>query len=528
MTNSQKAVPCPKCGKSMTVGGIAGSGSVRWRCRTGGVYCYSTTNPGMSKQKRNGNTSARPLRFFRAIDTSEVSRFIVTSAQNATPVHKQFFEALKVAAKHLDAELIIIPIRYKNPTSRWTASQAGAEWWVEETHPYLYNARKKLNQNLVLLGDVKAQPTASSPLTGFEGLTGGESAIIGHTKLQLKVIPVPAGKFPKIITTTGACTVANYTDTKAGKLGEFHHTLGAALVEIKGKHFHLRQISADVKDGSFTDADKSYTADGVYPAPPALALIMGDVHVDVIDPKVDAATFGTGGIVDVLKPQNIIYHDLIDGVSHNPHEKGNVFLDIAKRAANMNDVAAEVRRACKYVQSRTPKGVKAVIVNSNHNDFLRRWIVNTDWRQDGDARNAEFYLETALEMVRGSKMEENGASYPSPFNLWAKRLIKNVDALILDGDQSYTVAGIEMGLHGDRGPNGARGSAANLSRLGVKTVVGHSHVPQIAEGCWQTGTSSFLRLGYNSGPSSWLNSHIVVYASGKRCLITICDGQWKV
>ena len=43
--------------------------------------------------------------------------------------------------------------------------------------------------------------------------------------------------------TTGACTVKNYTDSKSGKKGEFHHTLGFVIVEIKDDEtFFIRQV----------------------------------------------------------------------------------------------------------------------------------------------------------------------------------------------------------------------------------------------------------------------------------------------
>jgi len=51
----------------------------------------------------------------RAIPKSK--RYLITGAQNATPVHKGFWSALCVAAKALDAEIIVIPLRYRNPTS---------------------------------------------------------------------------------------------------------------------------------------------------------------------------------------------------------------------------------------------------------------------------------------------------------------------------------------------------------------------------------------------------------------------------
>src|SRR5678810_27744 len=149
-----KIYPCPKCGKTMAKNGKReGKGAQRWRCRTAGVECYSTTNPEVAERDASGNRGPRRVRFARALgDAGERKRYIVTAAQNATPVHEGFFKALENAAQVLNAELIVIPLRYKNPTSRWTASQQNDESWAEEVWPYLYNQRKKLNPNLVLLG----------------------------------------------------------------------------------------------------------------------------------------------------------------------------------------------------------------------------------------------------------------------------------------------------------------------------------------------------------------------------------------
>ena len=513
---------CPRCENPLSKNGVTPAGAVRWRCQANGAYCYSTTNP--DSVGRSVKKSKKTKQFRRALGQSSTGRFIVTAAQNATPIHEEFWQALTAAAEHLKAELVVIPMRYKNPTSRWTASQDNEEWWAEEVEPYLFNARKKLCANLVLLGDVKAQPTASSPLTGFEGLTGGESAIIGHTKVQFKVVPVPAGKFPKILTTTGACTVANFTDSKAGKLGEFHHSLAACVVEVYANRFHLRQISA-AKDGSFTDLDKVYTKDGVQDAPPALGLVMGDTHARFADPKVLEATFGAGGIVEVLNPKTLVWNDLLDGYSGNPHHQGNPFISYAKFTKGYGDVRREVEETIALLDKYT-EGRKSVVVASNHDDFLSRWVLREDWKQN--PANAKFYLETATAMLESTSMGPGGTEYQDPFRYWVQKLSKNKgDIKCLSTEDSFTLAGVEVGMHGHQGPNGARGSIKNLSRLGTRVVIGHSHSPGIQEGAFQTGTSTPLRLEYTHGPSSWLNSHVVIYASGKRSLITIIDGEWR-
>lgn len=513
------APACPKCGKTMVSNGTTPGGKRRWRCnQPDGVFCYTTTSGEGAKRTKRSQTT--PV-FTRTIGKAS-SRFLVTAAQNATPVHAGFWQALTRAANDLSAELLVVPIRYKNPTSRWTASQANEEVWAPEVTPHLYNQRVRLHKNLVLIGDVKTQPTASSPLTGFDAITHGESAILAHTKLQLKTIPTPQHSLPKILTTTGACTKPNYTDSKAGALGSFHHTVGAALVEMRGKRFHLRQLNAD-RNGAFQDLSTIYWPGGITQGMNIAGLVLGDTHVDSMDPRVHKATFGEGGMTDTLDPAEIVFHDLLDAYAVNPHHDGNPFNVYAKHIANRQDAQAEMQRALTYAWVNA--GERAVVVPSNHDDMLRRWIVSKDWKT-ADPANMAFYLTTARMMLESTRLTASGMSCPSPLALWAELLTPRLH--VLSGDESFQIAGIECGMHGDRGPNGARGSRMNLRRIGVRSVIGHGHAPGIDEGCYQAGTSTRLRLEYNAGPSGWMNSHVAIYTNGKRTLLNIIDGEWRI
>ncbi len=452
-------------------------------------------------------------------------RFIITAAQNATPVHAKWWGALLTAAKSLKAEILVIPIRYKNPTSQWSGSQQNAEYWAPEIRELLWNRRHALHKKLSVLGDIKIQPTASSPLTGAEALSHASSGIIGHTKLQFKTVPAPQSRMAKILTTTGACTVANYTDSRDGRIGEFHHSLSAVLVELDGPRFYLRHLHFDVGSGTCTDLGTRYSANGASKAPRPLALAMGDTHVDSICPDVEKATFGKGGIVESLNPEHLVWADLLDGYSCNPHHEGDPFIAAGKHDSSRGDVRAEVNRAIEFVRANTPDGITSVVQASNHNDFLRRWINKTDWKRD--PLNSEFYLETALVMRRGAKTGRAGTVYPDPFAHWF-RAAKVPNSRVLDLDESFSLAGVEMGMHGDMGPNGARGSIKNLRRIGTRSIIFHSHSPGIDEGCYQTGTSTLLRLEYNHGANSWLNCHGLLHADGKRQLIVMVDGRYRL
>jgi hypothetical protein len=454
-------------------------------------------------------------------------RFIITAAQNGTPVHEDFFACLLTAAKTLKAELLVVPLRYKNPTSTFAGSLQNAEWWAPATVPYLWNQRHTLNKNLVLLADIKTQPTAVDPLAGMDGISGDFSGILAHTKLRLRSVPTPHGKMAKILTTTGACTVENYSDTRAGKVGEFHHSLSAVLVELDGPVFHIRQLHYSAKNRRILDLDNMFIANGYGTAPRALAVVKGDTHVDFCDPSVDVATHGPEGLVETVNPEYIIEHDLLDGYSCNPHHKGLVFNAVAKRLAGRDSIKDEVQRAIDYVAARRRKGSTTVIVGSNHNDFLGRAI--TVCLEQGlvkfGAINAPFIIETAHAMMQGVHLDPTkGTSYPDAFQIWLKRAkLKGVRTL--DVDESLLVGGIEFGMHGDRGPNGARGSVRNLARIGVKSWTGHGHAPEIFEGHYRVGTSTFLRPTTITARARGLNMDCVTNADGKRQLVTIIGGR---
>ena len=508
---------CAKCGAADSFfkhGKADSSKKQRYSCRDCG---FRTTNPWDSTE----------LTPFKTELPTGYDRYVITSAQNATGLHRGFFRSLKKYCEVNNAALIIVPFRYRNPTSVWTEGDKSDDWWNEELLDYLYQGRFYLNDNIVIMADIPITPTKVSPLAGFDTITGQASGVFGHPKLELKCIATPQNKLPKVIMTTGCVTKRNYTPSVAGKKGEFHHTYGATVVEIEGDVHHCRQINA-MNDGSFMEVAggvvNRYTGNKVTKQKGIEALVMGDTHVDFIDKDVYEATFGERGMVKALKPKKLVWHDLLDFFSRSHHT--NAMGNIAKAKAGRDDVMGEVERAVNFIVDHTPKGCKSVLVPSNHNEHLAKWINEADWKEEG--QNAECYLETALAMVRSATVDpEYGIVYDDPFHYWVNKLKPKHKLKLLHRDTSDQAKQIELSMHGDLGLNGSRGSLLALSKIGVKSVIGHSHTPGIREGCYQVGTSSVLRRDWNSGPSSWMHTHCIVYPNGKRCLVNMINGTWR-
>jgi len=378
----------------------------------------------------------------------------------------------------------------------------------------------------MLLADIKTQPTAQSPLFGLETITGEASAIVAHPRVEFITIATPQGHLAKILTTTGAITNANYIPSKAGKKGEHHHTFGACVVEIEANEtFHLRQINA-IRDGSFQDLNWVYNKDTRTPGV-VEALIMGDTHEEFLDSEVAVATFDPKlGMVAVLKPKYLVWHDLHDFYSRNHHHKHETFINYVKHHSGTDNVEKALDKTFAFVDSITPSYVKNIFVSSNHPAALERWV--KECNPHTDPENCVFWAKTFEVMCLNAKMTDTGAKTIDPFAYWGMKKLKTASqAKFLGRTESFLIKGIEVGYHGHQGTNGARGSRASFAKIATKTVIGHGHSPGINAGCYQVGLNARYALEYVSGPSSWMHTNCLIYANGKRTLLSIIRGNWR-
>ena len=448
------------------------------------------------------------------------SRFIITWAQNNTNVHTKFLNNMKAYAEHIDADIHVIAGRYKNPTSVFTDSEFDV--WDAAVVPYLDAGRHNIHKFLSIMSDIKIQPTAINPMSGLQGVSGINSCVFGAPKVQMEMIPVLKGNKPKMMLTTGAVTLMNYTDSKAGKKGEFHHTYGFVIVEIKDDEtFYIRQVTADDKSGSFTDLCYRVENGNVKPVNSVAAIIFGDIHYGNHDQEVMDATHG---LLDKIVPEHVVLHDVFDGMSINHHEMKDPFIQYSKEINNKNSLSQEIEFMVESLKD-FEHYENVVIVRSNHDDFLDRWLRDGDWKKQPTTKNSKLYMEYSRMLLEQYEADPYGVKGIIP-----EIINKHFPEFkTLRRDESCRVKNWELGQHGDLGTNGSRGSLNQYRTMNTKVVVGHYHSPGRKDGALAVGTSTKLRIGYNSGPSSWAQSHVLVHNDGRAQHITfVRDAQNKI
>lgn len=468
-------------------------------------------------------TFERPDDEVRALE--QHGTYVVTCAQNNTDPEWGFLRALERYCAERSARLVVIPIRYKNPTSRRDPQEDDRDrdyWWHGALSDYLVENELRVHPFLRLMGNIRIQATAGNPLVGFEGRSKGASAIYGHSQLSMQTVATPQHALPKIMYSTGSVTRKNYSRTKAGDLAAFHHTHGAVVAEVRGDRFWLREVNWDGR--RFYDLDREYTARTSRPAPRVSALYMGDTHCRFMDPGVHEATFGPGGVVEVLRPRYIVQGDVLDGYSISHHERGKKLTEAWRAMRGFDCLQAELDELVEYLGDTTPPWAQTVVTPGNHDDFLLRWLEAGE--RGVEPRNRMLYHRLSYEVLKEVE-RAGGSDLPNPLEIYCRGKVDPRRVRFLKTDESFQLHGVELGMHGHLGPNGSRGTARNLAKIGTRSMIGHLHSPHIWKGVYQVGTSSLLRLGYTSGPSSWFHTHAVLFPNGRRQMIHVVDGEWR-
>lgn len=426
---------------------------------------------------------------------------IITWAQAKTPIHEKLWENLLAYSKKIDADIIVIPGTYFNPTSRYT-DQVKRSWvWDERLTEYLYATESSVHTHVKVISDTDILPTASKPLNSFHSVTGLESCIIGHPRQHMQVVPTMKTSRRKFMFTTGSITLPNYRKSRQGKIAGVHHKMGFLVLEdLDTENFTARHVNAEV-DGSFQDL-VFRVEDGKVneELQPWEVMIFGDTHLSKED---QTLLDESRRLIEISNCKATVWHDLMDGYSINHHQMKDNVAQVIKVSKGLHILEDEIEMNLEFI--REWKDTNMIIIPSNHPDWLDQWV-----RYNNKPKHA-------INSILFNNFQSILYRELAPKGLYAYVIEQefNDEVKCLHRDDSYEVCGIELNNHGDLGANGAKGSPHTFAKLNTEIVSGDKHHAYTIDNAYGVGISCVLDHGYNKGLSNWVQSNGIILSNGK-------------
>lgn len=469
-----------------------------------------------------------------AVETWKVKegkRFIITSAQNNTDVHGNFLKSLIKAAEYMGAELLVSKFLYNKNGFQNGEGEKGIrfdpllEKYFLEENVFLHSRES----GFAFMAEINILPTATFPLSGF-----AETAVafdlaglaIGHAKISAESVAALKGETVRRMYSTGTVTQKNYIQQKAGQKAEALHNYGALLVEFDDEGtFFVRQLESMDSSGAFYDLNIECTPDGCREiSGHVLGLQYGDIHAEKIDDNCALASWGdNNSLLDILKPKYQLIHDVHDFTSRNHHNRNSGVFLASQYAQGRDKVLQDIKDTGEILQAMERPFSQTIVIESNHDLALARWLDDPKCNVKQDPANAALYYRLNAALYAAIEAGDE------TFNVLSYAIQEvagcDVAAIFLETDQSLKLAGIECGMHGHNGINGARGNPKGFMKLG-KANTGHTHTASIYGGVYTAGVAGSLDMGYNIGASSWTQTHIITYANGQRTLIDFKNGKF--
>lgn len=484
-----------------------------------------------------------------------VARYLLTSGQNNTHAHKAGLANLLAyrdwLAQRGTCELLMGTFTYaidaygRKAVKRGTYRKQDKLWYAPELVQFICDESVELAPGLVWCGEMNILPTAKAPLLGMDDYNGRASNIVPHVKHAMESIASLPDEATKFNYTTGAITLRNYIQKRAGIVAERRHAYGALIVEVDSAgNWYVRQLQIGERGEIYDIGPSGFRGvkiiDGKVEALIAEpigdfnevgrtfvdSITWGDIHAAEMDADVRKLGWGENGFLDQIAALRQFFHDLFSMRSRGHHDMKNFHRTYEKFVNKEDCVEDEVRITADFVIEADRPWCETVVVRSNHDRHLDRWL--NEARPERDPLNARYF-----HMLQ-EKMLEAMDSGNRDFNVleWALRNIKNGipdDVYFIGEDESYVICkqaggGIECGLHGDRGPHGAPGSTQSFMKLGRPANKAHDHTAAIRGQVFSAGACS-LSFHYMKGPNAHSVSHIINFINGARQIVTFWAGK---
>jgi hypothetical protein len=450
---------------------------------------------------------------------SKAKRAFITCAVSGREVDTDALRAAQKYCRENKALLIIMPAKDLGSGQSGNMDEyvlSGA-FWDEVVLFDDYQFCDKLH-----LSGIKLNAKQIYPGTGLKRLCSKMgSFVVGGAKQFLHHIPQNhASDYPHMVAVTGAITkqdysTPNYMSARTAKIAEVDHQIGGLIVESDGNIFNARHVT--YSDGCFVTKGKSYGKKRKKPK--CLAAVMGDLHPGQEDVHAVADTISQ--LIKPYKPEKIIIGDYFDGATFNRHVVGRIketsiirdqFPTMADEFEHAINLWREFADLCNELQF-TP---------SNHPDWIDQFITKGDFSKINNLEDMELCGHLFSAAARGENLVKAGMEF-----VCDSRSIKPINNIVFnDRMDSVIIAGRETNIHGDIGPNGARGTPANLEACYGAGVSQHTHSASLIRLYAVVGTLTKLRQAYNKGPSGWTQTNALLWDNNSLELYTRVNGKY--
>ena len=432
--------------------------------------------------------------------------YFVTSVVEGAKLDKGFMGAIDAFCKTNEAQRVLLWVRGVHPTDTFTSEQF-EEFGSDLVTEFTFNDKLQAK-------DFMLHPAQILPLTGL-GRFGNRDAslIVASPKQHMTSVPRAKGLRPHTLWSTGTASVPEYSATRAGSLANQDNTLGGLVVEVEdNKRFYIRPVQ--YKSSHFIDLGIGYYDNGyVKTGIKAEAIVWGDLHLTEEDEdSVQASIEQT----NKLGARAALIHDVCSWNSVNHHDQNSCIVQEGKPINTLFDDYTATAYGLDGILDKLDTA-DLFIVKSNHDLWVNKWV------------NAGNFIKDKNNSIYGARAFIDFCVGRDPIEKEVKNMMNHKDRVyFLKHEQSFKVAGYELGQHGENGANGSKGSIKGIGRAHDKIVIGHSHSPSIFYSAIQVGTNSKLQLPYAHGASSWMHANCVIYPNGTFQLITFIDKKWHL
>ncbi len=454
-----------------------------------------------------------------------------TSAVAGSQVHEGFHRAIESFCQHNHGELVIFPVNGE-------LNDLDSRFIDSEMHVIFGDVRIT---DEFMLSSIKIRANQIDPSTSiYRSLPQGVSAVYGATKQRMTVRPAPKTILdPPYALGTGCITLPHYvrkpTKDKMGKVvHEFdnfddrlnyiaakNHMLGGVIVEIDKDGTVFTRVVQAYEDGSFADRNTLYCPNKIEEGRPPAAIIFGDIHTAQTNMEVLKAFIFEA---DRLKIKTAVLHDIFDGFTINHHRQDNMIrkAQILSHEAIPN-LKAELENLAEFLELILEQFENVIVVKSNHDLWLDEYL---DLLLFGkDPQNLRIGLQLALVKLDEHKPLEHFVKQHLIGKKVKPELINRLR--FLDEGEDYMISGVNVGHHGHRAANGAKGSMRGLEQALPVAFTANIHTPEIFGRHHRVGCLGKRDMDYTTGSpaTSWMYTSGYLHVDGGQQLVTYVNGK---